>query len=358
MTPPTGTVLFAWRRVPPPFLIGGAEVSQRLLAEEFAAAGWRTVYLASHEPPWAARSELPTFQSHLDRMDVRWDCTADGSELRYSLDCVDVRAVPSHKVDSAFRTALYELRPDLVVTSQEGSAELARIARPQMTVAGWLHSVSATGMSVLDGHPQYALATSRFVISRMPDTDAETVLFYPPFDRAGRDHSPGNSATGRGSDLLMVNPVPKKGSGLLHDLADLLPDRRLTLIEGWWNTAEEFARHPNIHYVPRTYDMQPLYESHRLLLVPSTVEDAFPRVITEAGLTGLPTLGSTRGGIPEAIGQDELLLPPDDATAWAERISALSSQRLTDLGAQAQHQAANFVRPRLPELRAAGVIPR
>lgn len=356
--PPVGTVLFAWRRVPPPFLIGGAEVSQRLLAEEFAAAGWRTVYLASHEPPWSEQSELPSFQTHLDRAGVAWECAAGDSEIRYSLNGVEIRAVPRRQVDTAFRTTLDEISPDLVVTSQEGSAELVRIARSQTAVAGWLHSVSRTGLSVLDGDPQHALATSKFVISRTQDTATEVMLFYPPFDRAVVNVEPADGDPLRGDDLLMVNPVPKKGSDLIHALAKLLPDRRFTLVEGWWNTAEEFARHPNVRYVPRTYDMRSLYESHRLLLVPSTVEDAFPRVITEAGLTGLPTLGSTRGGIPEAIDHHELLLPPDDAAAWAERISTLSPQRLNDLGVQAHHQATTFVRPCLPELRAAGVIPQ
>ncbi|GHE24827.1 hypothetical protein GCM10017778_00670 [Streptomyces vinaceus] len=50
MTGPT--VVFVWRRTPPPLLIGGAEVSQQLLAEEFVRAGWRVVYLGSHEAPW------------------------------------------------------------------------------------------------------------------------------------------------------------------------------------------------------------------------------------------------------------------------------------------------------------------
>ncbi|WP_229848931.1 hypothetical protein [Streptomyces melanogenes] len=34
--------------------------------------------------------------------------------------------------------------------------------------------------------------------------------------------------------------------------------------------------------------MGPLYAANNLLLVPSQVEDAFPRVIVEAGLHGVP----------------------------------------------------------------------
>ncbi|GGP78338.1 hypothetical protein GCM10010278_65930 [Streptomyces melanogenes] len=41
-------------------------------------------------------------------------------------------------------------------------------------------------------------------------------------------------------------------------------------------------------WVPRTYAMGPLYAANNLLLVPSQVEDAFPRVIVEAGLHGVP----------------------------------------------------------------------
>ncbi|WP_326766448.1 glycosyltransferase [Streptomyces sp. NBC_01591] len=63
--------------------------------------------------------------------------------------------------------------------------------------------------------------------------------------------------------------------------------------------------------MPRVYDMEPLYRSHRLLLAPSAVEDAFPRVITEAALHGVATIGTDRGGIPEAIG---------DAGSWARVI--------------------------------------
>jgi glycosyltransferase involved in cell wall biosynthesis len=103
--------------------------------------------------------------------------------------------------------------------------------------------------------------------------------------------------------------------------------------------------------------MNALYTRHRLLLVPSTVPDAFPRVIIEAALTGLPTLGSTRGGIPEAIGDSALLAPPDDVAAWASRIRALHPDHLTHLGDQARHRAIPMTRACLPELAAAGLIP-
>ncbi|MEU9888430.1 hypothetical protein [Sphaerisporangium sp. NPDC051011] len=91
--------------------------------------------------------------------------------------------------------------------------------------------------------------------------------------------------------------------------------------------------------------------------MPSTVEDAYPRVIVEAGLAGLPTLGSARGGIPEAIADPALVAPPDDPAAWMALIDSLTPERLAGAGQAAWRRAVPMTRRCLPELAAAGVLP-
>ncbi|WP_405819608.1 glycosyltransferase [Streptomyces sp. NBC_01390] len=342
------TVLFAWRRTPPPLLIGGAEVSQQLLAEEFADAGWQVTYLGSHEAPWNRASELPALRGQLGTHDVPYEVRHQ--EVRYKWNGVHCRAVAQDWIHSAFATALAELAPDLVITSQEGAADLAAQARHTTQVAAWLHSVSPTSLNVLHGSPQTALAVSRFVLSRARvQSGTRAVLLYPPFTRPAPGPEPSGDA------ILMVNPVPQKGAALLHQLIDRLPGQRFTLVEGWWDTSGDFATYPNVTYARRTYDMSPLYAAHRLLLVPSTVEDAFPRVIIEAGLHSLTSLGADRGGIREAIGDGGVIIPGDAGTeAWAAAIRAAPDPLL---GKRAREQSLPFTRPRLPELKAAGVIP-
>jgi len=56
-----------------------------------------------------------------------------------------------------------------------------------------------------------------------------------------------------------------------------------------------------------------------LLVVPSLF-DSYPNSILEAIHTGTPVIGSRVGGIPDMLGNDELLFPPMNAEAIAEKI--------------------------------------
>jgi hypothetical protein len=57
-------------------------------------------------------------------------------------------------------------------------------------------------------------------------------------------------------------------------------------------------------------------------MVPST-DEAFGRVIVEAQVNGIPVVARRTGGIPEALGDAGVLLPPDaPGAAWPTRSRA------------------------------------
>src|SRR5262249_41942174 len=65
----------------------------------------------------------------------------------------------------------------------------------------------------------------------------------------------------------------------------------------------------NLHVARNTPKPSQIYCVTRVLLVPSLIPDAAPRVIAEAQLNGVPVIGSDRGGIEETIGSGGYVLP-------------------------------------------------
>jgi glycosyltransferase involved in cell wall biosynthesis len=63
------------------------------------------------------------------------------------------------------------------------------------------------------------------------------------------------------------------------------------------------------------------FTAGRLLVVPSRA-DSLPYVVIEAGGAGIPMIASAVGGIPEIIGQNGALVPPQDASRLAQTIAA------------------------------------
>ena len=63
------------------------------------------------------------------------------------------------------------------------------------------------------------------------------------------------------------------------------------------------------------------FRAGRLLVVPSRA-DSLPYVVIEAGGAGIPMIASGVGGIPEIIGQNGVLVPPQDPARLAQTIAA------------------------------------
>ena len=59
----------------------------------------------------------------------------------------------------------------------------------------------------------------------------------------------------------------------------------------------------------------------RLLVVPSRA-DSLPYVVIEAGGAGIPIIASNVGGIPEILGPDGNLVPPENPSRLAAAIAA------------------------------------
>ena len=85
--------------------------------------------------------------------------------------------------------------------------------------------------------------------------------------------------------------------------------------------AQRLAGLPNVTLAPRVDDMREVYAQTKVLLVPSQWEEGYGRIASEAQFSGIPVIGSDRGGLPEAIGTGGVVLPADaPAERWAQSL--------------------------------------
>ena len=119
-------------------------------------------------------------------------------------------------------------------------------------------------------------------------------------------------------NVLFINPYPVKGRDIAFAIAERCPDIPFTFCESWtiddelraW-LDERLKGLNNIVMRDRTEDMKTVYGKAKVLLAPSIWEEAWGRVATEAQFSGIPVLGSNRGGLPEAIGPGGVILDPE-----------------------------------------------
>jgi glycosyltransferase involved in cell wall biosynthesis len=173
------------------------------------------------------------------------------------------------------------------------------------------------------------IANSEFVAARARHKFGRPVAIVPsavrPEDYVATDRTP--------RFVTFINPVQQKGVDLFLRLAALLPEVPFLCLEGWplerrrrRALTQRLRQVPHVEFRRSTLDMAAVYAVTHLLLVPSTCEDAYPRVVLEAHASGIPVVAMRRGGIPDAVGAGGVLLSPEEPDeAWATAIRRILS---------------------------------
>ncbi|MCU0615132.1 MAG: glycosyltransferase [Desulfobacterales bacterium] len=107
---------------------------------------------------------------------------------------------------------------------------------------------------------------------------------------------------------------PHKGDEIVNQLVLELPEYNFIVIGR--NYSHSFDQIPkNLMIWNDNSDCSRFYNSVGLLLVPSMIEEGFPRVILEAATNGIPAVANSLGGIPEALGDSGILVKLDTGDA-------------------------------------------
>lgn len=180
-------------------------------------------------------------------------------------------------------------------------------------------------LRTLTPQPLY-IANSDFTAAAYRSAFGVACQVIPPLVHADRYRT-----TTSAENVTFVNPVPHKGLKIALGVARLCPDIPFVFVESWFREPDEvrslqveLASLPNVTLRPRTSDMKSVYGKARLVLAPSVWEEAWGRIASEAHVSGIPVVGSTRGGLPEAVGPGGRLLDVDaPIEVWAEAVRSL-----------------------------------
>ncbi len=220
-------------------------------------------------------------------------------------------------------------KPELIVAMSGAPVRMALAAkRAQIPILMRLQNVEfhLLGGRFGDLGNVPCVANSRFTADKYRAVFGINPRVIYPFISADRYR-----AQSTRENVTFINPLPIKGRDIALGIARLCPEIPFTFVESW-RLFDHNRRHlmqklqalRNVTFLPPQNDMRVVYGKCGILLAPSVWEEAYGRVATEAQISGIPVVASSRGGLPEAVGPGGILLDPEQPIAdWASTVRKL-----------------------------------
>lgn len=254
---------------------------------------------------------------HYDCMGVRHYLYVGSSKDTLKLDKQDLENFTTRA-----KLFLQEFSPDFVVFY--GSNELVDI----------LGETKAAGRKVI-----FYAGTAAYEEERKPIFDISDAVVCPtgyiadlyrerfgvdprvipttlPFDthEGGQARSAAGATTGF---ITLFNPAPDKGGHVFFKLASRMQEENLNFLaiesratKQFWDDRDfNTGSIENLWWAPWQTDVRKVLRKTSLLLMPSLVNEAAGKVISEAMSFGIPCIGYDTGGISEQIGSGGTVLP-------------------------------------------------
>jgi glycosyltransferase involved in cell wall biosynthesis len=314
------SVAFAGGNALPPEDAGGVQSSTIDLA--------RRLTLQGHRP--SALAPLYGTGAFGLRARVRMKLSRDEMVADRSLGFGAYRAWDPEAAVAAFAA---RVRPDVAVVQCHGTVPIARAFRQAgVPVVLYFRNVE---LKELGGDPSSLgaagfIANSTYTAGIYRETFGIEATVIPPTIDADRYR-----VAPSGEAVVFMNPVAQKGLDLALRIASECPDIPFLFVESWLLSSDaladlktRIAPFRNITFLHRTDDVRAIYARARFILAPSQWREAWGRVASEAQCSGLPVVGSDRGGLPEAIGPGGVVVPAEaDLAGWVAAVRRLWSDK-------------------------------
>ncbi|WFP63238.1 MULTISPECIES: glycosyltransferase [unclassified Mesorhizobium] len=229
----------------------------------------------------------------------------------------------------AARFAVEKMKPDVAVVQCHKSVPLGKALQAEgVPLVVYLRNVEfhELGGDLRELNSAHYIANSEFTARTYKREFGIDSAVLPPTISPALYSTPTT-----GEFVTFINPYEEKGFDLAVKIAAASPEIPFLFVESWKLDEDHRARveqaiapYSNIKLESRTNDMKTVYGRTRILLAPSKWEEAWGRVASEAHCSGIPVVGSRRGGLPEAIGSGGVVLDYDaPLTDWVEAVRRL-----------------------------------
>ena len=143
-----------------------------------------------------------------------------------------------------------------------------------------------------------------------------------------------------GKCITYMNPSHLKGIEIFRKIVKKLPRKKFIVVGKGIEKLKNISN--NVTCFGWCDDVRDIYKNTSIILFPSIWDEPFGRVPIEAGINGIPTIASNRGGLPESVGKGGILIDnPYDINAWLSAIQKIESNRST-FSNKAIYHAKNF----------------
>lgn len=215
-------------------------------------------------------------------------------------------------------------RPDVAVVQHSSTVQfIEQLHTSGIPIVVYLRNLEfdelGGDLADMPPHVRY-IANSQFTARSYHERFGIDPIVLPPLI------DPARYRTQPGSYVTMINPAAEKGIDVTLSLIERCRQIPFLIVEGWGGDKDIIDRIEklrlsgcDVRLVKKTDDMRAIYSQTRILLAPSLWEEAWGRVASEAHVSGIPVIGSDRGGLPEAIGPGGRILPHDaPVERWEE----------------------------------------
>ena len=172
--------------------------------------------------------------------------------------------------------------------------------------------------------------------------NSEIHVVYPPVD----DEQLPFKAFEKVAQIVSVGTSPRKGFGLIRELAKILPEIRFHAVGDPAIPPGKNEQHGNLKISGWISDRSAYLDPADLVLVPSEWNEPFGRIAVEALRYGRCVLVSDRGGLPEVLdSRRDLIVPSNRTEDWEARIREVhqNPSRYTELCRQAAADTSRFL---------------